>query len=71
MLTNQQQNLKSSLYNAIYKWTVDNADEIENAFITPFCDMTTGLMAESAFCVILSQHYLNIYHRKIETDFSE
>lgn len=71
MLTNQQQKLKLSLYNAIYQWGFDNADEIGDGFITPFSDMITELMTDSAFCIILAQHDLNSYHTQNRTDFSE
>jgi len=71
MLTNQQENIKSSLFNAILKWHNDNEEEIYTAMDTAFGEFVTKLMSESAFNILLAQMDMTRYHEKEQTNFSE
>lgn len=71
MLTNQQQNVKSSLYNAIAKWHNDNVGEINDSFTAYFGDFITELMTDSAFNIILAQQDVTNYHKEQGTNFTE
>ena len=71
MITNQQQNLRSSLYNAILKWQSDNVEEIADALDSYWGEYITELMADAAFNIMLAQKDVIDWVNKEGIDFSE
>lgn len=71
MLSNQKQNLKSSLHNAILAWLAANEDNLNEAFDTPWGEYIIELMSTAAFNMLIAQENMTRYYEKEKMNFSE